>query len=264
MRCLVVMLAACGRFGFDDHASDGGTHDTGPAIDRPPIVHDEDGDGWDDSFDNCPHLANDDQADADGDGVGDACDPEPAIPRQKIVLFDPCIAIPPANNGDPRATALGDAVEVNGIDGHFGVAFGGPFASGLVQWGGTVKTLSTTINRQLTLELPIDNDNTMPHVYEEMYDDNTGNPYMAITQYDGTIYAPQAEIHFSAAQTGTFSQQFVLDLATHTATAHEGWPGEEHDLAAPVSLYNGSIYAQVSASGAVIDVEYVVEIATTE
>ncbi|MDW3646373.1 MAG: thrombospondin type 3 repeat-containing protein [Bacteroidia bacterium] len=35
---------------------------------------DDDGDGVNDDVDNCPVTANADQADADGDGVGDACD----------------------------------------------------------------------------------------------------------------------------------------------------------------------------------------------
>ncbi|HWL94451.1 MAG TPA: choice-of-anchor tandem repeat NxxGxxAF-containing protein [Phycisphaerae bacterium] len=38
------------------------------------IVGDEDGDGIDDAFDNCPESDNDDQADADEDTIGDACD----------------------------------------------------------------------------------------------------------------------------------------------------------------------------------------------
>ncbi|MGE5275935.1 MAG: PA domain-containing protein [Acidobacteriota bacterium] len=35
---------------------------------------DEDGDGAPDSTDNCPFVSNPDQADANGDGIGDACD----------------------------------------------------------------------------------------------------------------------------------------------------------------------------------------------
>lgn len=42
-----------------------------------PDAPDDDGDGVPDTNDNCPAVANADQADADEDGVGDACDPTP-------------------------------------------------------------------------------------------------------------------------------------------------------------------------------------------
>ena len=35
---------------------------------------DDDGDGVEDSLDNCPLTANADQLDTDGDGIGDVCD----------------------------------------------------------------------------------------------------------------------------------------------------------------------------------------------
>ncbi|HWL94450.1 MAG TPA: choice-of-anchor tandem repeat NxxGxxAF-containing protein [Phycisphaerae bacterium] len=38
------------------------------------VVADEDGDGVDDAFDNCPETENADQADTDEDGLADACD----------------------------------------------------------------------------------------------------------------------------------------------------------------------------------------------
>jgi uncharacterized delta-60 repeat protein len=40
------------------------------------IDTDDDGDGIDDGDDNCPLVSNPGQADADGDGTGDACDPD--------------------------------------------------------------------------------------------------------------------------------------------------------------------------------------------
>ncbi|MCG5644706.1 cadherin-like beta sandwich domain-containing protein [Flavobacteriaceae bacterium LSUCC0859] len=43
------------------------------------VLGDTDGDGVNDSSDNCPSVANASQADADGDGVGDICDNAPNV-----------------------------------------------------------------------------------------------------------------------------------------------------------------------------------------
>jgi hypothetical protein len=42
----------------------------------PPV--DTDGDGVPDETDNCPTVSNPDQADSNGNGIGDACDAPPA------------------------------------------------------------------------------------------------------------------------------------------------------------------------------------------
>ena len=42
--------------------------------------NDQDGDGFCADVDNCDEIANPDQADRDGDGLGDICDPCPDIP----------------------------------------------------------------------------------------------------------------------------------------------------------------------------------------
>jgi hypothetical protein len=99
--CGVVLLAgACGRWSFDDVTRDDATSGGDDASDDDANqadafvctalgTHDEDADGVRDPCDVCPHMADANQADSDGDRVGDACDPEPAIARQQILLFDP-------------------------------------------------------------------------------------------------------------------------------------------------------------------------------
>lgn len=50
----------------------------------PTDDNDEDIDGPHNADDNCPSVPNSDQADADGDDVGDVCDPHPAAPGDTI------------------------------------------------------------------------------------------------------------------------------------------------------------------------------------
>ena len=52
---------------------------------------DSDGDGFNNDLDNCPNVYNPDQADADNDGVGDACDAPPG----EIALFSDILWIFP-------------------------------------------------------------------------------------------------------------------------------------------------------------------------
>lgn len=53
-------------------------------IDNFVVGRDRDGDGVLDEEDNCPTVFNPDQWDYDGDGIGDACDPDPYTPNDPI------------------------------------------------------------------------------------------------------------------------------------------------------------------------------------
>jgi len=50
-----------------------------------PSGGDEDGDAIDNATDNCPGIANTDQADGDQDGVGDLCDLHPDVKGDRII-----------------------------------------------------------------------------------------------------------------------------------------------------------------------------------
>ncbi|MCK6549507.1 FG-GAP-like repeat-containing protein [Myxococcota bacterium] len=76
---------------------DAGPVDTGPARDA---GFDRDGDGVEDSIDNCPGVANADQADTDLDGMGDACD-APTTFRSGGPTDSTCRYTPPPGQFSP-------------------------------------------------------------------------------------------------------------------------------------------------------------------
>ncbi|MBJ7330312.1 MAG: S8 family serine peptidase [Solirubrobacteraceae bacterium] len=74
------------------------------ALDAPAGVADTDEDGIVDGSDNCAGRPNGDQADADGDGIGNACDSSPEPPPVRPVTPAPVPA--PTPLATPRLTAL--------------------------------------------------------------------------------------------------------------------------------------------------------------
>jgi hypothetical protein len=105
--------------------ADGGptidVRDSGPTCWSTPSTHDEDGDGVVDECDNCPSVANANQANVGevnngvtADGVGDACDPRSSAGGDSIFFFDGMnfTSIPAAwtNVGNGSWTASGTSL----------------------------------------------------------------------------------------------------------------------------------------------------------
>ncbi len=75
-------------------------------------VTDTDGDGVPDTTDNCPTVANADQADADNDGTGDACEPD-SDSDGVIDDNDNCPSVANADQADADSDGLGNACDTN-------------------------------------------------------------------------------------------------------------------------------------------------------
>jgi Ca2+-binding RTX toxin-like protein len=87
----------------------------------PPPAADRDGDGKPDSTDNCPNVANGDQADRDGDGLGTVCDPVEPVPP----LVGKCVNQRQGTAGEDslQGTAEGDTLNgLGGADSLYGFA----------------------------------------------------------------------------------------------------------------------------------------------
>ncbi|MCE9575974.1 MAG: tandem-95 repeat protein, partial [Deltaproteobacteria bacterium] len=115
-----------------DGEIDPGERDPNNKADDTVAPPDKDGDGVPDADDNCPDVVNPDQADADGDGTGDAC--EDADGDGIVDGSDNCPTVANTDQANQDGDAQGDACDNdddnNGFVDDYGVSGGGCAAGG--------------------------------------------------------------------------------------------------------------------------------------
>lgn len=141
---LCILLAGCGRLGFDATTTDDDVSsdevdvtdqpdddDVEPDDDTQPddddtmdgtidasmacgTGHNEDGDLFTDECDRCPHIPTTANTDTDSDGVGDDCDPQPSQPNQSIARFDTFETLAGDWNTVGNAVAMSDQLVFGG------------------------------------------------------------------------------------------------------------------------------------------------------
>jgi hypothetical protein len=121
-------MLAIARYDGSDTDGDGFTdiHDNCPDVANPDQADtdsdeigdacndadDSDGDEWGDDFDNCPDVANPDQADTDSDEIGDACnDADDSDGDEWADVFDNCPDDPNLDQQDTDTDGIGDVCD---------------------------------------------------------------------------------------------------------------------------------------------------------
>jgi hypothetical protein len=258
-RLALIAFAGCGRIGFEvaSQPSDGRTGDGMLS------GHDEDGDGVPDSIDVCPHLA-DNQADLDGDGVGNGCDPNFMTPGDRIAVFATMqpgtqpFTINTATTG--TLTQADDSLNVGGdLTGGFYMGLSLPITAGdvRVDIGFDITAVGSASSQH---QFAVATTTITPNYFGEL-NENIGSFSGAyITHFDGTNYN-QAAADNLATGIHPGPVQFVLDERVNTfVRIGVAWPGEPYGAQVNDNLYQASDLLQININNLQLEIRYVIVI----
>ena len=244
----MVVFAGCGRIDFDPIATQ--------VTDAPE--HDEDGDGIVDRLDLCPHVVSD-NGDADGDKVGDICDPNPNVARESFVVFATMQAGDVPFDPRPELVQRADAIGFAGDT--LGIAIPRAITTTIrFDMGFDINALVGTAQHQVAIG--VDN-NAQPFYFVEL-NDNEPIRNFALVRYDGTYTSIAMQPH-GGVHPGRGFIRFDAKLGPAGTMSFEsvgGWIGELYVANGATPGYVGGTHIRVALNGLDVELRYVAIIAT--
>jgi hypothetical protein len=255
----IVMLAACGRFGFEVYGSDASVGHDEDGGSNASVGHDEDGDGVADAFDNCAGLANADQANTDGDGVGDACDPAPFAMGESLLRFSSFETVDPAYGLGSEMRFVTDAVQVGASSKQQTLVIGLLF--GNADFWYRLRIASRLSGSPHKIAIEIDQIGA-PYYYAELYEDASG-AVANIEHYDGTNYSAVGSVPLAGPiHTGELMLHLQTRTSPRTFTLDGSWAGEPYHVMADAPDFSGGVNSSLTLENFTADIESVMVIGT--
>ncbi|MFA5940115.1 MAG: GlyGly-CTERM sorting domain-containing protein [Sinimarinibacterium sp.] len=194
-------------------------------VDLDSSANDTDDDGTANATDNCPNLANTDQADADADGTGDACDTSGPVTPDPLAVSMSATYSKPANGDGTYPTPVTVTFTATGS-------------------GGPNSNYRYTFNFGDGTYVGPQTQATATHTYEYANQDGY-HTKVVITDADATQSAMSSEILIKTQSTVTVNGGTVIDLtldkysgtAPVTVTANANGPNVKHDVSAASTAY---------------------------